>query len=195
MKHTHIFSIFITAIALMTTACSQVQTQNADNPNAYSAVSSADESFKPKAQDKFVWYKEVLIQHDNTEIDQLEGTKRFIENTIKNEVQLKNYTITEDVASADYMIGSAVILDNSKESQQISNFVKVFPEIGASISNYKEGTMIVVITKPGDIRKSKILWRGAIQTYVIGEELTDEQRQVRVRAFIKQLMSSLPLGE
>lgn len=194
MNKKYILSLVISVSALLSVACSQVQTTERDHPNAYSAVATTDESFSPKANDKFVWYNEVLINHENTEIDHIEGTKRFIEATIEDEVKLKNYTITQDDSIADYMIGAAVILDDSKESQQISNFVKVFPEIGPSINHYKEGTVIVVITKPGDIRKSKILWRGAIQTYILGEELTSEQRQVRVKAFIKQLMSSLPLG-
>lgn len=195
MNHKQLFSIFIIASAVLTTACSQVQTVSTENPNAYSAVSTADESFAPKANDKFVWYNEVLIKDNNADLQEVEAAKKFIENTVEEEVRLKNYIITEDVDAADYMVGAAVILDNSKESQQISKFVKVFPEIAASINNYKEGTIIVVITKPGDIRKNKILWRGAIQTYVIGEELTKEEREVRGQAFIKQLMSSLPLGK
>jgi exopolysaccharide biosynthesis protein len=197
MKSKKMISVFIAALALMTTACTQIETKPAvtDNLNAYSAVVTADEDFKPKANDKFVWYNELLLADQDHTVKSPAATKRFIENQIEAAVRSKKYNITEQVADADYMIGAAVILDNSEMSQQVSNFVQVFPGIRDSIGHYKEGTILVVITKPGDIRHSKILWRGAIQAYVLGEKLTDQERQLRVQAFIQQLMNSFPVGE
>mgnify|MGYP002700514768 FL=1 len=197
MKSKSIIATSIALTAMLTTACTQVQTQPVanNNMNTYSAVVTADESFKPKANDAFVWYKELLIADENATIQSPSASKRFVENQIEKEISSKNYTITEDVAQADYMVGAAVILDNSDMSQQISNFVEVFPSLGSSANHYNEGTILVVITKPGNIQKNKILWRGAIQAYVVDEELTQEQRQLRVQAFIKQLMNSLPVGK
>ena len=191
------FFIFIATLALMTTACTQVEIKPAEttNLNAYSAVVTADESFKPKANDKFVWYDELLLTDEDHTIKAPAAAKRFIENQIEAEIRLKKYNITEQVTDADYMIGAAVILDNSEMSQQVSKFVKVFPGIRDSIGNYKEGTILVVITRPGDITRNQILWRGAIQAYIVGEELTQEERQLRVQAFIQQLMGSFPVGE
>ncbi|MFT5451917.1 MAG: hypothetical protein ACI9N9_001403 [Enterobacterales bacterium] len=197
MESKKMISVFIAALALMTTACTQVETKPAatDNLNAYSAVVTADEYFKPKANDKFVWYNEPLLTDEDHTVKSPAATKRFVENQIEAQIRLKKYNITEQASDADYMIGAAIILDNSEMSQQVSNFVKVFPGIKDSINHYKEGTILVVITRPGDIRENKILWRGAIQAYMVGEELTKEERQLRVQAFIKQLMNSFPIGE
>lgn len=188
---------FITALAMMTTACTQMETKPAatDNRNAYSAVVTADESFSPKANDAFVWYDELLLTDEEHTVKSPAAAKRFIGNQIETEIRLKKYNITNKVAEADYMIGAAVILDNSEMSQQVSNFVEVFPGIRDSIGHYKEGTILVVITKPGAMKQNKILWRGAIQAYIVGEELTKEERQLRIQAFIKQLMASFPVGE
>lgn len=197
MKSKTIIATVVALTAMLTTACTQVQTQPAakSNINTYSAVVTADESFKPKANDTFVWYKELFLADENATVQSPTASKRFIEDQIEKEISLKNYTVTEDVAQADYMVGAAVILDNSDVSQNISNFVEVFPSLGSSANHYNEGTILVVITKPGKIQQNKILWRGAIQAYVVDEELTQEQRQLRVQAFIKQLMNSLPVGK
>lgn len=197
MKSKNIIATGIALTAMFTAACTQVQTQPIanDNINTYSAVVTADESFKPKANDAFVWYNELFLADENATVQSPNASKRFIENQIEAEIGSKNYTITEDVAQADYMVGAAVILDNSDVSQQISNFVEVFPSLGSSANHYNEGTILVVITKPGNIQQNKILWRGAIQAYVVDEELSQEQRQLRVQAFIKQLMNSLPVGK
>ncbi len=197
MKSKNIIATGIALTAILTTACTQVQTQSIANNNlhTYSAVVTADESFKPKANDTFVWYDELFLADEDSTVQSPSASKRFIENQIEKEISLKNYNITEDVSQADYMVGAAVILDNSDMSQQISNFVKVFPSLGSSANHYNEGTILVVITKPGNILQNKILWRGAIQAYVVDEELTQEQRQSRVQAFIKQLMNSLPVGK
>lgn len=187
----------IAIAALLTTACTQVKTQPAasDNLNAYSAVVTADESFSPKANDTFVWYDEVILADENHTVKSPKATKRFVETLIEDEVRLKQYQFTDKASKADYMIGAAVILDNSEMSQQISNFVEIFPSLRESINHYNEGTILVVITRPGDIRQNKILWRGAVQAYVAGEEISVEQRQMRTQAFVKQLMDSLPLGK
>ena len=189
--------VVITALAMMTTACTQIETKPAvtDNLNAYSAIVTADEDFNPKVNDKFVWYDELLLTDQDKTVEHPAAAKRFIEHQIEEQIQLKQYNMTETIADADYMIGAAVILDDSEMSHKVSNFVKVFPGIQDSIGHYKEGTILIVITKPGNIRHNKILWRGAIQAYIVTEELTQEERQLRVQAFINQLMSSFPVGE
>lgn len=197
MESKKIRSIFIAALAMITSACTQVETKPVatDNRNAYSAVVTADESFSPKANDTFIWHNKPLLTDEDHLVSSPATAKQFVSNQIDAEIRLKKYMITDNMAEADYMIGAAVILDNSKMSQKVSNFVEVFPGIRDSIGHYKEGTLLVVITKPGDIQENKILWRGAIQAYIIGEELSEEERQLRTRAFIKQLMASFPVGE
>jgi len=56
MKSKTIIATVVALTAMLTTACTQVQTQPAakSNINTYSAVVTADESFKPKANDTFV---------------------------------------------------------------------------------------------------------------------------------------------
>lgn len=197
MKSKKILASGIAITAMLTAACTQVQTKPvaSDNLNTYSAIVTADESFHPKANDTFVWYDELVLTDENDTVQSRKATKRFVEKTIEDEVRLKQYKFTDKASQADYMIGAAVILDDSEMSQKISNFVEIFPSLRESINHYNDGTILVVITRPGDMSQSKILWRGAIQAYVAGEEVSLEQRQIRTQAFIKQLMASLPTGE
>ena len=197
MKSNKILASGIVITAMLTAACTQVQTKPvaSDNLNTYSAIVTADESFHPKANDVFVWYDEIVLADENDTVQSPTETKRFVEKLIEDEVRLKHYQFTDKASQANYMIGAAVILDNSEMSQKISNFVEIFPSLRQSINQYNEGTLLVVIARPGDMSKSKILWRGAIQAYVAGEEMSLEQRQLRTQAFIKQLMNSLPTGK
>ncbi|MBL4798348.1 MAG: DUF4136 domain-containing protein [Oleispira sp.] len=197
MKSNKILASGIVITAMLTAACTQVQTKPvaSDNLNTYSAIVTADESFHPKANDTFVWYDELVLADENDTVQSPKKTKRFVEKLIEDEVRLKHYQFTDKASQANYMIGAAVILDNSEMSQKISNFVEIFPSLRQSINQYNEGTLLVVIARPGDMSKSKILWRGAIQAYVAGEEMSLEQRQLRTQAFIKQLMNSLPTGK
>ena len=197
MKSKKILATGIAITAMLTAACTQVQTKPvaSDNLNTYSAIVTADESFHPKANDTFVWYDELVLADENETVQSPKETKRFVEKLIEDEVRLKHYQFTDKASQANYMIGAAVILDNSEMSQKISNFVEIFPSLRQSINQYNEGTVLVVIARPGDMSQSKILWRGAIQAYVAGEEMSLEQRQLRTQAFIKQLMNGLPTGK
>ena len=197
MKSKKILATGIAITAMLTAACTQVQTKPvaSDNLNTYSAIVTADESFHPKANETFVWYDELVLADENDTVQSPQKTKRFVETLIEDEVRLKHYQFTDKASQANYMIGAAVILDNSEMSQKISNFVEIFPSLRQSINQYNEGTLLVVIARPGDMSQSKILWRGAIQAYVAGEEMSLEQRQLRTQAFIKQLMNGLPTGK
>lgn len=196
MKSNHFMFVLIAAMAWLTSACTPFETKTAvkDDINTYFSAVTANDRFKPKANDTFVWYHEPLLTDQNQTVESPTATKRFIEKHIEAEVRLKKYDMTDSLADADYMIGAAIILDDSEISQQISNFVKVFPGIRHSIRDYKEGSLLVVIAKPGDISDNEILWRGAIQAYLVNDELSKEEKQLRVQSFIKQLMKALPEG-
>jgi hypothetical protein len=196
MKSNHLLFVLIAAVAWLTSACTPLETKTAmkDDINTYFSAVTANDRFKPKANDTFVWYHEPLLSDQNQTVASPKATKRFIEKQIEAELLLKKYEMTDSMMDADYMIGAAIILDDSEMSQQISNFVKVFPGIRHSISDYKEGSLLVVITKPGDMSDDEILWRGAIQAYIVDDQLSKEESQLRVQSFIKQLMKSLPEG-
>ena len=66
--------------------------------------------------------------------------------------------------------------------------------LASSINNYQEGTLLVAISKHSQAQP-ELMWEGAIQAYVIGEDLPPEERNQRLKLMIKRLMSGLPQAD
>jgi len=85
-----------------------------------------------------------------------------------------------------------LVMDDSAESQQINELVRIYPGLSNSFNNLDAGTLMVVITEPTDPRTALLLWRGAIQVYTVGEALPEDVRMSRLQSFTTRLINDAP---
>ena len=156
----------------------------------FSAVTVGNPSFKPKVGDSFAWYSEVFVDDELSETKINNEEKMIIAKHISDSIVESGYTIAPDTHNAAYLI-SAMIVMGDRNIQKVAPFFKAYPQVAKSVNHYEDGTLLVSISQLTDTSVS-IMWEGAIQAYVIGDDLTDEQRAKRLEHIIKRLMTTLP---
>ena len=184
-------AIFVPAILLSCIQNPTVDSLPADT-GKFSAITSKDPYFKPRAAEQFAWYGEPIVADKHSITKVTPQARQFIKHSIEAQLQAKGFGITTLPSQADYLVSAAIILDKSGSNQELNAFVSAFPGLGTSMNYQEEGMLMVLITRPGSTRNSPILWRGVIQAYVVGEELSPQMRESRLRAYITHLMSSIP---
>jgi len=157
----------------------------------FSAVSVTDPSFKPKQGEKFTWYMDVYVDDARSMIKVDKQAKREIMNLVSKSITDTGYQVIPNILGADYLVSAMVILGNESIST-VAPIFKAYPQIADSINNYEKGTLLIAIGRYSKEKSMKLLWEGAIQAYILGDELSEEQRITRLDKMVQRLMNSLP---
>ena len=160
----------------------------------FTAVSRVAPEFQPQAQQSLIWYGDLIVEDQQSTTKITTENRQFIKQVIERQLQLRNYRFTQDPETADYVLGAALLLDNSPESNNIERFLQLHPMVGNTRGSYPRGTLMVALLKPGEINQQSVLWRGAIQAFNMGESLPSEINRVRIEAFIHKLIDAVPLA-
>jgi len=156
----------------------------------FSAASIANPSFKPQTGDTFAWYSSVFVEDSLSGTKVTEDAKRTITKLISKYMSDTNYKIVSSAQNATYLI-SAMVVVGDRKIQDVAPYFKAHPQIAKSVNNYQDGTLLVAIGKHNQGTAS-LMWEGAIQAYVVGEDLSKERRVKRLELMIQRLMSGLP---
>jgi len=156
----------------------------------FSAVSVTNPSFMPQKGDKFAWYMNVFVDDAKSEIKVNEQAKNEIMNLVSKTITDAGYQTISNILGADYLVSAMVILGD-ETIDKIAPIFKAYPQIADSINNYEKGTLLIAIGRHSGETNS-LMWEGAIQAYILGEELTEEQRLIRLERMVKRLMKALP---
>ncbi len=169
-------------------------TTNGDTVNRdagkFSAASIANPSFKPQVGDTFAWYSNVFVEDSLSGTKVTEDSRRTITKLISNYISDTDYKIVSNAQEATYLI-SAMVVVGDRKIQDVAPYFKAYPQIAKSVNNYQDGTLLVAIGKHNK-GPASLMWEGAIQAYVVGEDLSKEQRAKRLELMIKRLMNGLP---
>jgi len=185
----------LTLLALLAGCSSPPQTGQVHNDaHRFTAVSRKAPEFKPRAQQRLIWYGDLIVEDQQSSTKITAENRQFIKQTLEQQLRLHNYRFTQDPETADYVVGAALLLDNSPESRNIENFLQLHPMVGSALGRYPTGTLMVAILKPGEINQQSVLWRGAIQAFNMGESLPSEINRARIEEFITRLIDSVPLA-
>ena len=166
-----------------------------NDAHRFTTVSRVAPEFRPTMHQRLIWYGDLIVE------DQQSGTKittenrQFITQILEQQLRLRNYRFTQDPENADYVVGAALLLDDSPESRNIENFLQLHPMVGPAQGGYPTGTLMVAILSPGEVNQQSVLWRGAIQAFDMGERLPSEINRVRIEEFISRLIDSVPLAK
>jgi len=156
----------------------------------FSAVSLSDQTFKPQEGEQFAWYTDIFVNDVKSEIKVNEQSKRHISDLISKSISDSGYQVINNILGADYLISAMVVLGNDN-NQQVAPYFKAFPQIAKSVNDYENGTLLITISRHSG-KYAKLMWEGAIQAYILGEELTEEQKAIRLEQIVKRLMEALP---
>ena len=183
----------IIALSFTLTGCvSNSADRIMNDARRYSAVTRIDPSFRPEVGARLVWFSDLIVQDEDAAIPATPEQVSVIQSTIESRLIGKNYRFTEDTEQADYMIAAALLMDGSEQSQQITELVQIFPGLASAFNDLDTGTLLVVISPPTDPRTAALLWRGAIQIYVVGEALSPEMRMSRILSLTSRLLDAVP---
>ena len=189
--------IFTIAMLGILGGCSNSQQPSDTVVNAahrFTAVSHVSPEFKPQAQQSLIWRGDLIVEDQQSTSKITDENRQFIKQVIERQLRLRNYRFTQDPEAADYVLGAALLLDNSPESKNIENFLRLHPMVGETRGSYPRGTLMIALLEPGEISQQSVLWRGAIQAFNMGESLPSEMNRMRIEAFIKKLIEAVPLA-
>jgi len=156
----------------------------------FSAVSLSNPSFKPRAGEQFAWYTDVFVNSAKSRITDSEQSKKLIADLVSKSITGAGYKVTQNILEADYLVSAMVVLGDDN-NEHAAPYFKVFPQIADSVNDYESGTLLITISRHSG-QHARLMWEGAIQAYILGEELTEEQRAKRLKRIVNRLMETLP---
>ncbi|MEQ9566473.1 MAG: hypothetical protein RLN85_11800 [Pseudomonadales bacterium] len=161
----------------------------------FTTVSRVAPEFRPAANQHLIWYGDLIVEDQQSSTKLTAENRHFIRQILEQRLRMRNYRFTQDPENADYVVGAALLLDNSPESRKIENFLQLHPMVSSAQGKYPTGTLMVAILSPGEINQQSVLWRGAIQAFDMGEQLPSEINRVRIEEFITRLIDTVPLAK
>lgn len=203
MPFNRIFStnllLAISALALLSflPGCnSQPQPEQViSDAHRFTTVSRVAPEFRPTAHQRLVWYGDLIVEDQQSSTKISAENRQFITQILEQQLRMRNYRFTQDPENADYVVGAALLLDDSPESRNIENFLQLHPMVSSAQGKYPTGTLMVAILSPGEINQQSVLWRGAVQAFDMGEQLPSEINRVRIEEFITRLIDTVPLAK
>jgi len=188
------FTLFIVVVGLcnfLLTGCVVNDLADANKEaSKFSAVSIVDPVFDPQPNNSFAWYSELFVDDSSSEVKISKEARNTVTRLISKSIMEKNYKVVEISTNADYLISAMVIL-GEKNIEKAAPLFKLYPQIAESINHYDDGTLFVAISRNQDDH-APIMWKSAVQAYVVGEDLSEEEQTIRLEGLIKRLMSDLP---
>ena len=164
----------------------------------YSAISSVSPSFSPKQGETFTWYDKGIIWSEPEQREPHAEMVAHLLSQLGGEIQERGLLMTNMKEEADYVIGVAIIDNQSAASDKITSFFQLTPGL-AMDSNRPNATVVVALVenKPWLLNpdnpwlKDSLLWRSAVEINLLaGSDLMT--RKGRVDEMADVLVSQLP---
>lgn len=189
MKLTLIRHSFIALVLMLTiSGCATKTVDLKYDAGKFSAVVTSSPDLSPRKGSKISWEAPLYILDKALREGAASKGLGSLVSKINQELVNKGYVVNGAAQDADYRFHGAVYL-GGRDNHQAASFMQLFPELSASIHDYEEGTLLLVLTQG---ETNRILWQGAIQVYVMGEDLSEQERQVRISRIVKRLMGEFP---
>lgn len=192
--------ITIVLLLLFVSGCQQYKTQRVmADASAFSTTAITNPSFKPQPGDRFAWHAPIIWSSEELESHGA-GMGQLITKAAEKELITRGYLVVADKRNADFIIGAAVIGDSGERAEALKDFFQLFPQVAKTAHGYDKATtvMAVIPSNHSTVKNSavpdrrSVLWRAGLETYVLGEKLTPEIRELRIQVFTRKLMTSLP---
>jgi hypothetical protein len=164
----------------------------------FSEISVLNPAFQPKRGDKFAWFLPIIWSSEA--LPDTPELRQMLTQLVEQQLVAKGYQVVADQQQADYVIGAAIVDGNNQTTELLRNFFRLFPSLNRSQSGLPESMALVGVIRPEDVSligqindgTSIALWRAAIKTFVLGENVTPQVREERFRTLAAKLMKSMP---
>ena len=193
----HSQSMVFLVLAIVTTGCAVSSREPTSQPvsDIYSAISFAGGSFNPVQGESFAWYAAPLWASAQNSSRLVLGVE--LQNAINDNLRSKGYRVV--TAHADYMIGLAIVTEGGSRSDDINAFFSLFPQLAEDEAGYDKGRILAGVI-PGDslsspqtgATQSELLWRAAIEAYILDLEPESPESKERVAGLTGILLNSIP---
>jgi hypothetical protein len=194
--------ILVGSSLILLSACTGVgQEQNpVQVARTYSAVSFTDPGFTPEPGSSFAWYGSP-VWSDNGEWDSQGIFGRAFQRSVSLRLQSRGYNVVYGLSEADYLVGVAMILPGGTRSDDIRDYFRMFPQLPESSSGFDRGQIIVGVVPAHRVaeieagsppNRRALLWRSAIEAYVLDLDPGSDESQQRIEGLSGILLESLP---
>lgn len=180
------------AAALVTlTACVSEDSSTAEQPEVLAqssviAVTSPDIPLNSEHQ--LSWFaQDFLVVEGQTPSAQNVASYNYIKQRIQVALEAKGLSFAPEGVVTDRQVVVAAMLGEGETATNMERLFKLYPNLNADSEHFKTGTLLVAVIDP---EQYKAAWRGAIQA-LVDEDVTDQQRQIRIEAAVQRLMRSL----
>lgn len=188
-------------IAICVAACSSGGQHIPDAAKQYSNISAVNPSFKPRQGQTVAWYSPIIWS--SAALPESTALQSFLSKLVEAQLELKGFKMVTDKQSADYIIGAAIVDGESEQSSQLENLFKLFPSVGKVSDRFAESEALIGIIRGSelhlleddDVGSGIALWRSSLKAYVLGESVSEQEREQRFRFFAAQLMRGLPAAQ
>lgn len=187
--------------ALVTlSACSLTRDPEAHGQSQvnYSAISSSSEEFSPKKGEQFTWYKNGITWAISAHTPQHEKLGHQLLEELEIRLAKHGLKRSSRAADADYVLGVAILDNQTSHTEEISSFFQLAPGLAAKKDSLNatvivaaiENTPLLQSSNPNLIRHN-LIWRTAIETNVL-KEATDQERLARVSELAEIISQHFP---
>ena len=184
---------------LLGCALSQEQRMARKEAKAVSTVSVASTLFRPQRGQSFAWHSPIIWAGDFENRDNSVLGAVMIE-ALEKELTKRGYVMAKEKSEADYIIGTVVMNGGAESSKSLSEFFHTFPGLDESTQGYDAAIALVGVVDSHSpaalgeqpLHRKAILWRSALEAYLLGDQLSQKDRKKRVRTLVKKLMISFP---
>ena len=186
-------------VLILTGCASQEKKMARKEAKAVATVSVASTLFRPHEGQQFAWYSPIIWAGDFEGAD-TEVLGKTMVNAVEHELERRGYRMTEASSQADYIIGAVVMNGGQSSTQTLSEFFHAFPGLDDSAQGLDAAIALIGVVekenshvlgaKPVD--QKVILWRSALEAYLLGDTVTLKRRKKRVQTLVKKLMISFP---
>ena len=185
-------ALLLSAVTL--TSCVTVYEQEpTQKKETYSAVISHADAFTPQKGQSFSWFTNHVVTSDSdAEVKVPEHIKQLITETIEAQLVAEGYRVATSTEAADFLIGAAVLLNNDTQSEEMQNFIQVFPAIRETLDDEQRGTLLLAAGRPETLNQYNLIWRGTVNASVTLSSVPESERKIMVQDLVNTLIGQFP---
>ncbi len=177
-------------LAILSACVEQPVYEAPDELARVSAVAVTSPGFSLEKGATLAWRREILWLRSAKFSDADNVVNRInLQSAIETQFRQLGYPVNPVNTPTDYVLIAAIVLGDSEKGRDFTELARMYPSLEYITESLDKGTLMVGLSRPGS---PVVLWRAGIQAF-IAEDLTMEERQLRLQAIVRSLVRTLPI--
>lgn len=181
------------ALSGLLTACVTVHQEPlpVKTQRTYSAITSHSDAFSPQPGETFAWFDDAITVSEGGGLVP-PHIRQLLTESLQTELIEKGFRVASSPSTADFMIGAGVLFKDAEQSEDMLNFIQVFPAIRETLDEEQPVSLLVAAGRPDTLTQHQLMWRGAANASVLTSPMPEAERQTLVRDLVESLLNSFP---